>query len=85
MADGVKGLLIAKRLSLVVCAFASLAESLSTLMGSGGFSMRSGVGVVSDRPSAAVNWRRRASVVVKRSCSERVSLLLGVAIAWWSR
>lgn len=85
MADGVKGLLIAKRPSLVVCALASLAESRRMCSGFGGSSIRSGVGVIEVAESEVVNWLMRATVVFRRSRNERVSSPLGRAIVQFNK
>ena len=79
MAEGVKGLLIARRLSLVVCALTSFAASLRTRSGFGGLSIgfaMSEVDVLVDGVSDVTNWFRRASVEVMRSLRVRISVAL---------
>lgn len=58
ISDGVKGVLIARREILVVCALSSLAESRRTWSGLGAFS-RWGVVVVEAALREDVNWWRR--------------------------
>lgn len=79
MAEGVKGLLIAKRDSLVVWAFSRVAESRRICRGFGGFEM--GVaGVVLDALKEDENCFKRANVDAINSFNARKSSALGGAI-----
>lgn len=80
-------MLMARRPSLVVCAFTSLEESARIRRGSGGFSIRGGKGWVDEGASDVANWWRMARVEVMRSFKAFWSLLLedAIAIIWyWS-
>lgn len=72
IADGVKGLLIARRLSLVVCAFTSFAASARMWSGFGGLSRGvAGEGVVVTCVREVENWTSRMRVEVRTSLRTR--------------